>query len=139
MAVTTERPTFDQVIDYLTNRLEGMTMPGAVRMTTAARDYLAELEQVTQERDAAVNQVERTVERYVSLGPYDRLRELSKADQAIGREIFLPNDGVRGTVEGFRAWKDGSITFILVDGRHRYSLSSDLVYKFLVGREENEQ
>lgn len=67
-----------------------------------------------------------------------RLRELSRADQAIGREIFLPNDKVRGTVEGFRAWKDGSISFMLVDGRHRYSLSSDLVYKFLVGRKEDE-
>lgn len=66
----------------------------------------------------------------------DRLRELAKADRAIGREIFLPNDGVRGTVEGFRAWKDGSISFSLVDGRHRYSLSSDLVYKFLVGRDQ---
>ena len=64
----------------------------------------------------------------------DRLRELSQADQAIGREIFLPNDKVRGTVEGFRAWKDGSISFSLVDGRHRYSLSSDLVYKFLPNR-----
>ena len=43
MAVTTDKPTLDQVIDYLTHRLEGMTMPGAVRMTTAARDYLVEL------------------------------------------------------------------------------------------------
>lgn len=139
MAVTTDKPTLDQVIDYLTHRLEGMTMPGAVRMTTAARDYLTELERVTQERDAAVNEVERTVERYVSLGPYDRLRELSQAGQTIGREIFLPNDKVRGTVEGFRAWKDGSISFMLVDGRHRYSLSSDLVYKFLVEENTNEQ
>ena len=69
----------------------------------------------------------------------DRLRELVEADQAIGREIFLPNDKVRGTVEGFRAWKDGSISFMLVEGRHRYSLSSDLVYKFLVGRKADEQ
>ena len=65
----------------------------------------------------------------------DRLRELAKADRTIGRGIFLPNDKVRGTVEGFRMWKDGSITFSLVDGRHRYSMSSDLVYKFLVGRD----
>ena len=65
----------------------------------------------------------------------DRLCKLSQADQTIGREIFLPNDGVRGTVEGFRVWKDSSITFFLVDGRHRYSMSSDLVYKFLVGRD----
>ena len=64
----------------------------------------------------------------------DRLRELAQADQAIGREIFLPNDKVRGTVEGFKTWKDGSISFMLVDGRHRYSLPSDLVYKFLVGK-----
>lgn len=39
----TNRPTLDQVIAYLTGRLDGMTMPGAVRMTTAARDYLVEL------------------------------------------------------------------------------------------------
>lgn len=58
MAVTTDKPTLDQVIDYLTHRLEGMTTPGAVRMTTAARDYLVELrdelEQVRLERDTAV-------------------------------------------------------------------------------------
>lgn len=63
--MNTDKPTLDQVITYLTHRLDGMTMPGAVRMTTAARDYLvelqaeneklrAELEQVKVERDAAV-------------------------------------------------------------------------------------
>ena len=64
--MNTDKPTLDQVITYLTHRLDGMTMPGAVRMTTAARDYLvelqaeneklrAELEQVKAERDAAVD------------------------------------------------------------------------------------
>ena len=67
----------------------------------------------------------------------DRLRELVEADRTIGREICLPNDNVRGTVEGFQSWKDGGISFMLVDGRHRYSMSSDLVYKFLVGREQD--
>ena len=54
----TNRPTPDQVIAYLYNRSDGRTMPGAVRMTTAARDYLvelrAELEQVKRERDALI-------------------------------------------------------------------------------------
>ena len=63
--MNTDKPTLDQVITYLTHRLDGMTMPGSVRMTTAARDYLvelqaeneklqAELEQMKVERDAAV-------------------------------------------------------------------------------------
>ena len=67
--MNTDKPTLDQVITYLTHRLDGMTMPGAVRMTTAARDYLvelqaeneklrAELEQVKWERDAAVSDLE---------------------------------------------------------------------------------
>ena len=64
----------------------------------------------------------------------DRLRELIQADRTIGREICFPNDNVRETVEGFQSWKDGGISFMLVDGRHRYSMSSDLVYKFLVVR-----
>lgn len=42
--MNTDKPTLDQVITYLTHRLDGMTMPGAVRMTTAARDYLVELQ-----------------------------------------------------------------------------------------------
>ena len=67
----------------------------------------------------------------------DRLRELIQADRTIGREICFPNDNVRETVEGFQSWKDGGISFMLVDGRHRYSMSSDLVYKFLVGREQD--
>lgn len=54
--MSTDKPTLDQVITYLTHRLDGMTMQGSVRMTTAARDYLvelrAELEQVKRERDA---------------------------------------------------------------------------------------
>ena len=49
----------------------------------------AELEQVKRERDAAVDEVERTVERYVPLGPYDRLRKLAQADRE-GRCIVLP-------------------------------------------------
>lgn len=54
----TNRPTIDQVIEYLTRRLDGMTMPGAVRMTTAARDYLVELrdemDRVKRERYALI-------------------------------------------------------------------------------------
>ena len=53
----------------------------------------AELEQVKRERDAAVDEVERTVERYVPLGPYDRLRELAQADRE-GRCVVLPKDGM---------------------------------------------
>lgn len=71
--MNTDKPTLDQVITYLTHRLDGMTMPGAVRMTTAARDYLvelqaeneklrAELEQVKQELDAAVSWAQKYTE-----------------------------------------------------------------------------
>ena len=68
--MNTDKPTLDQVITYLTHRLDGMTMPGAVRMTTAARDYLVELQaeneklraklkQVKRERDSALKDLER--------------------------------------------------------------------------------
>ena len=68
----------------------------------------AELEQVKRERDAAVDEVERTVERYVPLGPYDRLRELAQADRErrcvvlpckVGDEIYQPT---RNFISTFR-------------------------------------
>lgn len=49
----------------------------------------AELEQVKRERDVAINEVECTVERYIPLGPLDRLRELAQADRD-GRCVVLP-------------------------------------------------
>ena len=52
--MNTDKPTLDQVITYLTHRLDGMTMPGAVRMTTAARDYLVELQAENEELRADV-------------------------------------------------------------------------------------
>ena len=68
--MSTDKPTLEQVITYLNNRLDGMTMPGAVRMTEAARDYLvelrAELEQmkrcieiVEHQRDTAIKELEK--------------------------------------------------------------------------------
>ena len=53
----------------------------------------AELEQAKAERDAAVNEVERVIERYVPLGTFDRLRELAQADRE-GRCVVLPKDGM---------------------------------------------
>lgn len=90
--MNTDKPTLDQVITYLTHRLDGMTMPGAVRMTTAARDYLvelqaeneklrAELEQVKRENDALwiyIEIVDREYQRYMDRGYIDRLDELKR-------------------------------------------------------------
>ena len=90
--VNTDKPTLDQVITYLTHRLDGMTLPGAVRMTTAARDYLvelqaendklrAELEQVKRENDALwlyIEIVDREYQRYMDRGYIDRLDELKR-------------------------------------------------------------
>src|SRR5699024_10989863 len=54
--VNTDKPTLDQVITYLTHRLDGMTMPGAVRMTTAAMDYLVELQAENEKLRAELEQ-----------------------------------------------------------------------------------
>ena len=70
----------------------GVALDGATALSTlrAENEQLrAELEQVKRERDAAVDEVERTVERYVLLGPYDCLRELAQADRE-GRCVVLP-------------------------------------------------
>ena len=90
--MNTDKPTLDQAITYLTHRLDGMTMPGAVRMTTAARDYLvelqaeneklrAELEQVKRENDDLwiyIEIVDREYQRYMDRGYIDRLDELKR-------------------------------------------------------------
>ena len=57
--MNTDKPTLDQVITYLTHRLDGMTMPGAVRMTTAARDYLVELQAENEKLRAEVESLKK--------------------------------------------------------------------------------
>lgn len=56
--MNTDKPTLDQVITYLTHRMDGMTMPGAVRMTTAARDYLVELQAENEKLRGYINDLE---------------------------------------------------------------------------------
>ena len=81
----------DKVYGYADLRLEAATTLSTLQAENA--ELRAELEQVKRERDAAVDEVERTVERYVPLGPYDRLRELAQADRE-GRCVVLPKDGM---------------------------------------------
>ena len=102
--MNTDKPTLDQVITYLTHRLDGMTMPGAVRMTTAARDYLvelqaeneklrAELKQVKRERDAAVEQLHGICESCVHYTPYHNRGECASCEHEIVRDKKItPSD-----------------------------------------------
>ena len=75
--MNTDKPTLDQVITYLTHRLDGMTMPGAVRMTTAARDYLVELQAENEKLRAELEQKEKYYEQMV-----DALAATESADLA---------------------------------------------------------
>ena len=96
---------FSEFLCHMTGGLLSKTNYTAQEMISAADDYQqrvcgecdlraeneklrAELEQVKAEQDAAVNEVERVIERYIPLGPFDRLRELAQADRE-GRCVVL--------------------------------------------------
>ena len=105
--MNTDKPTLDQVITYLIHRLDGMTMPGAVRMTTAARDYLVELQAENEKLRGYINDLETQHRTEMCENGYDCV-ELGKLRAEL-EQVKAERDAAISDLETIMAYGGGNL------------------------------